>query len=77
MKSNGVYSIVEDHYILDVYYDYYWENGDYYQPPESSLEVEKVELNGEDITDFYWDFVDDKVHDKVIEHAEENKDEEN
>ena len=53
MKAQGVYSIVEDHYVLDIYYDYYWDNGDYYQPPESSIEIEKVELNGEDITDFY------------------------
>jgi len=77
MKSNGVYSIEEDHYVLDVHYEYYWDNGDYYQPPECSLEIEKVELNGNDITDFYYDFLYDEVNHKVVEHAEENKDEEN
>jgi hypothetical protein len=76
MKSNGVYSIIEDHYILEVYYDYYWDYGDYHQPPESTLEIEKVELNGKEITDFYFDYLDYTLYDKVMEHAEENKDEE-
>jgi hypothetical protein len=36
------------------------------------MEIESVDLNGMDITDFFWDFVEDKVYQQVIEYAREN-----
>jgi hypothetical protein len=37
------------------------------------MEILEVSLNGMDITDFYWDWLDDSIHTKVWEYAQENK----
>ncbi len=73
MKTKGTYSIVEDNYELDINYEFYWNDGDNDYPPEADLEIENAELNGIDITDFYWDWVDDAIHTQVWEYAQENK----
>ncbi len=73
MKTKGTYSIVEDNYELDINYEFYWNDGDNGYPPEADLEIENAELNGIDITDFYWDWVDDAIHTQVWEYAQENK----
>ena len=73
MKYNGTYIQEEETYTLWVDYSYYWDNGDYYQPPEADLEVQRVMLNNIDITDFYWDYVDDSMHSQIKEYAEENR----
>ena len=69
MNYKGTYVEQEENYVLEIHYDYYWDNGDYYQPPESTLEIEKVELNGNDITEFYFDSDDETLHHKVMEYA--------
>ena len=73
MKTKGTYSIVEDNYELDINYEFYWNDGDNDYPPEADLEIENAEFNGIDITDFYWDWVDDAIHTQVWEYAQENK----
>ncbi|MDA9247082.1 hypothetical protein N9P25_02020 [Flavobacteriaceae bacterium] len=75
MKIKGTYSVVGDSYELDVNYIYYWDDGNYENPPECDLEIENVELNGVDISEFYWDWVHDNLYQNVWEHAQENKDE--
>jgi hypothetical protein len=72
INSKGTYTIKEDHYEMSIDYSYYYNTGTYEQPPEEDMEIESVDLNGMDITDFFWDFVEDKVYDQVIEYARDN-----
>lgn len=73
MKINKEYVIDQDQYTLIVSYTYSWDNGDYNTPPEDDLEITDVELNGMDITDFYWDLLSDTIDQDVYDHAIENK----
>jgi hypothetical protein len=73
MKINKDYVIDQDQYTLIVSYTYSWDNGDYDTPPEDDLEITDVELNGMDITDFYWDLLSDTIDQDVYDHAIENK----
>ena len=59
MKTRGNYTIEEDNYNLNISYEYYWDDGDHENAPENDLEILEVELNGVDITDFFWDWVND------------------
>lgn len=73
MKINNEYVIDQDQYTLIVSYTYSWDNGDYNTPPEDDLEITDVELNGMDITDFYWDLLSETIDQDVYDHAIENK----
>ena len=73
MKINNEYIIDQDQYTLIVSYTYSWDKGDYNTPPEDDLEITDVELNGMDITDFYWDLLSDTIDQDVYDHAIENK----
>ncbi len=75
MKLKGEYNVDEANYNLNISYEYYWDDGNYFNPPESDLEILEVTLNGMDITDFYWDWVDDAIHSQVWEYAQENRNE--
>ena len=71
MKIQGVYEITEAFaYELEIHYDYYWDDGDYESPPEDELEVTKVFLNGEDITTFYYDFLETQISTQLYEYYE-------
>ncbi len=72
INSKGTYTISEDHYEMSIDYSYYYTSGSYELPPAEDMEIESVELNGKDITDFFWDFVEDKVYQQVIEYARDN-----
>ena len=54
---------------MHVEYSYYYDSGDYYQPPEEELEIKSVYLDDMDITDFYWDWFYDRLDDELYEHA--------
>ncbi len=71
INTKGTYTIEQDHYVLSIDYTYYYNSGTYEQPPEEDMEIESVDLNGMDITDFFWEFVEDKVYQQVIEYARE------
>jgi hypothetical protein len=73
MKVKGTYSLSENNYDLNISYEYYWDDGDYNNAPENDLEILEVELNGVDITDFFWDWVNDDLNTRVWEYAQENK----
>ena len=73
MKTKGTYIITDDNYELEIYYEYYWDDGDYNNAPEADMEILEVKLNGMDITDFYWDWIDDTINTQVWEYAQENK----
>ena len=73
MKVKGTYVVTDDNYELEIYYEYYWDDGDYNNHPENDMEILEVSLNGVDITDFYWDWVDDAIQTQVWEYAQENK----
>ncbi len=72
INTKGTYVIEQDHYTLSIDYTYYYNSGTYDQPPEADMEITSVDLNGMDITDFYWDYVDDAIHTEVWEYAQEN-----
>ena len=73
MTTNGNYIVTDDNYELEIYYEYYWNDGNYNNPPEADMEILEVKLNGMDITDFYWDWIDDSINTQVWEYAQENK----
>jgi hypothetical protein len=74
MRTRGIYIIEEAFaYTLEIWYDYYWMDGDEKSPPESELEVTKVHLNGKDIGQFYTDFLEYQVLEQLNEYAQENK----
>ena len=69
IKFDSTYSMVEETYTLHVEYSYYYDSGDYHQPPEEEVEIKSVYLNDMDITDFYWYWIDDRLDDNIYEHA--------
>ena len=76
MKTKGTYQISgskQNPYELEINYTYYWDYGTYDQPAEAELEIDSVELNGQDITNFYFDFLDVNLYEEVMYYAEENK----
>lgn len=73
ISKKGFYELEAETYTLVVEYMYYYASGSYEDPPVEDMEITLVELNGIDITDFFWDLVEDKVYEQVWEHAQENK----
>lgn len=69
IKFDSTYSMVTETYALHVEYSYYYDSGDYHQPPEEEIEITSVYLNDMDITDFYWYWIDDRLDDNIYEHA--------
>ena len=65
------YNVDEANHNLNISYEYYWDDGNYFNPPETDLVILEVTLNGMDITDFYWDWVDDAIHSQVWDFAQE------
>ena len=72
VNSKGTYTIQENNYVMSIDYSYYYNTGTYEQPPVEDLEIESVDLNGMDITNFFWEFVEDRVYERVIEYARDN-----
>ena len=64
------YSIDKDTYTIEVDYRYYSDSGSWEQPPEEDIEIKKVEYNGIDITELFWDFMDyEAIEDEVMEYV--------
>lgn len=73
ISKKGFYELKTETYTLLVEYMYYYTSGTYEDPPVEDMEIQLVELNGMDITDFYWDYVDDGLHSQIWEYAQDNK----
>ena len=74
MKTKGIYEITEPFaYELEIHYDYYFDEASYDEPAEDELEVTKVLLNGQQITTFYYDFLETEILGQLYEYAQENK----
>ena len=73
INKKGMYVIRTDNYTLCIEYTYYYSSGTHEQPPEADMEVINVELNGMNITEFYWNYIDEQVHTELWEYAQENK----
>lgn len=69
IKLHSTYSVVTETYAMHVEYSYYYDSGDYYQPPDEEIDIKSVSLDGIDITDFYWDWIDDRLDEEIYEHA--------
>lgn len=72
INSKGTYTIKGEKYEISIDYSYYYNTGTYEQPPEEDMEIESVDLNGMDITNLFWDYIEDDVYEQVIEYAREN-----
>jgi len=69
MTKKGAYTINDKYYDLVIYYNYTYDPGDWMQPPSTDVDVYKVELNDEDITEFYFDHLSVLFDDQVFEFA--------
>ena len=77
INKYGTCVVEGDKYCIAIEYKYYYDDmsHDRLQPPEEELTIKKVELNNIDITDFYWDYLDNHeavFYSKAMEHAREN-----
>ena len=75
--KNGVCVVEGENYCIVMEYEYYYNDmsHDYDQPPEEELTIKKVELNNVDITDFYWEFLDNHeayYYNTALEQARQN-----
>ena len=68
-KRKGVYCVNEKCYDLSIYFNYTYDPGDWMQPPSTDVDVYKVELNDEDITEFYFDYLSSLFDDQVYQFA--------
>jgi|TARA_R110002167_G_scaffold57604_2_gene163076 hypothetical protein len=71
INTKGTYTIKGEKYEISINYSYYYNTGTYEQPPEEDMEIESVDLNGMDITNLFWDYIEDDVYSEVIEYARE------
>ena len=60
MKVVDSYYIEEEEYSMEIFYEYSEDGGDYYSPSSYDLEIKKVLINSLDLTQFYWDFVENE-----------------
>ena len=73
-KLRGTYQRVEKEYTLSVDYTYYWDRGDYDNPPDAELEVTEAYIDLETIPlEFYYDFLHDQLEEDICEHANDNR----
>ena len=63
-KIKDSYYIEQDHYTMEIFYEYYSEEATNYE----ELEIEKVILNGDtDITDLYYDMIEcEAIEEEII-----------
>jgi len=64
IKIRDSYYIEQDHYTMEIFYEYYSEEATNYE----ELEIEKVILNGNtDITDLYYDMIEsEELEEEII-----------
>jgi len=72
IDKNGTYTIEQDQYEMSINYTYSYSSGTHDNPPEADMDITSVYLNGMNITEFYWNYVDELLHTEVWEHAQEN-----
>lgn len=67
------YCIEQETYTIEIYYRYYSDTGNWEQSPEEDIEIKKVEYNGIDITDMYFDLMKtDPIEEELIEQVRNN-----
>jgi hypothetical protein len=72
INSKGTYTIKGENYEMSIDDSYYYTSGSYELPPAEDMEIESVDLNGMDITNLFWDYIEDDVYEQVIEYAREH-----
>ncbi len=63
------YFIEEEEYSMEIFYEYTNDGGDYYSPPSSDLYIKKVLINSDDMTQLFYDFI---QNDNLLELIEED-----
>jgi hypothetical protein len=71
-NHKSTYTIKLDNLELDIHYSYYFNAGTYEYPPEEELEIESAYLYDIDITDLFWNYIEEDVYESVLEYAREN-----
>jgi hypothetical protein len=61
------YYIEEDDYIMEIFYEYSKDRGDYFSPLSSELEIKKVLINSEELTQLFWDYIETEELLEIIE----------
>lgn len=72
-KSIDSYGIQQENYLVEIFYEYYHEPETRDNPEVEEVEIMKVELNGEDITDFWWDMVDKDYSEEIMTQERDNR----
>lgn len=72
-KNIDSYGIQQENYLVEIFYEYYYESETRDNPEYEGFEVTKVELNGEDITDFWWDMVDKDYSEEIMAQERDNR----
>jgi len=72
IDKNGTYTIEQDQYEMSINYTYSYSSGTHDNPPEADMDITSVYLNGMNITEFYWNYVDELLHTELWEHAQQN-----
>tara|TARA_R110002153_G_scaffold101586_2_gene237802 strand:+ start:497 stop:739 length:243 start_codon:yes stop_codon:yes gene_type:complete len=67
MMVVACYYIEEDDYIMEIFYKYSKDRGDYFSPPSSELEIKKVLINSEELTQLFWDYIETEELLEIIE----------
>jgi len=62
---------LSEHNVVDVHYTYYSEDGDRLSPPIEEIEIDKMILNGDDVTDVLYNY-EEEIIDYIIMDGEYN-----
>jgi hypothetical protein len=74
MNVKGTYTIKEYfNFTIEVDYEYYHKAQTYEDPFEDQLDIKQVRLNDIDITQFYWDYLNEDMFEEIYEYASENR----
>jgi len=74
MNIKGTYTIKEYfNFTIEVDYEYYHKAPTHEDPLEDRLDIKRVRLNDIDITQFYWDYLNEDMFEKIYEYASENR----
>ena len=74
MNLKGTYVIKEYfNFTIEVDYEYYHKAPTHEDPFEDRLDIKRVRLNDIDITQFYWDYLNEDMFNDVYEYAVENR----
>lgn len=67
------YYIEDEEYSLEIFYEYSIDGGDYYSPPSTDLDITKVLINDSDLTQLYFDYIENEIILELLEEDAKSK----